>query len=473
MKKALSLISALVISTTILLSSVFVSADTSSISLFEYYNTGDDIGTSIYGANISAQSFTPTESHDLSKIRLKLYRQGDPGYLLVSIKECSGYVGDPEGLDLSSAYINASALSGDPNGQWREVDMPDISLEAGTTYSIVLSTEWGTPSDFVGWRFDSSAGNQTGMAHYTSVNSGITWSKTSDDDYMFEIWGDSSLAIPQARVFKDYHTTGDWLVVCEYTDKYAPYYPYQNVQETFALQLLDGSSVVASVPVANWGLRPGAIYLNKTIAENLEWGQPYVLRISYISGVVNATYTLQVADWRGNAYTMLDAWCLALADKMGVDDGKDYTVTTSQGKLLNAEGGILFAAGIPYLPEERPGIFQYVTQSLEYSEATYNNSYINTLPDFDAAVGPDVAAINAQFATWTGMSSTSMAGFGFFLLFIFCVVLLKGQYTAGLVLAIPILLLAANIKAIAWGILAVAAIVLIYKWLKAEWLERT
>ena len=77
--------------------------------LYEYYNTGDDSGQSVYGSNWYAQTFTPSIAHTITSVKLLLYRSGSPGTVTVSIRATDGS-GHPIGPDLCSGTTDGSTL---------------------------------------------------------------------------------------------------------------------------------------------------------------------------------------------------------------------------------------------------------------------------------------------------------------------------------------------------------------------------
>ena len=77
-------------------------------SMYEYYNTGDDASGRAYGNEWRAQTFTPSVSFNITSVKLKLFREGNPGTVTVSIRATSG--GVPTGSDLCWGTTNGSTL---------------------------------------------------------------------------------------------------------------------------------------------------------------------------------------------------------------------------------------------------------------------------------------------------------------------------------------------------------------------------
>jgi hypothetical protein len=75
-----------------------------------------------------AQSFTPTLGQ-LTRVELKLYKQGNPDGLRISIRSSL------TGPDLTSKYLSGSSIS--TSAAWHEFNFPDITVTTGNTYYIV------------------------------------------------------------------------------------------------------------------------------------------------------------------------------------------------------------------------------------------------------------------------------------------------------------------------------------------------
>jgi len=75
-----------------------------------------------------AQSFTPTLGQ-LTRVELKLYKQGNPDGLRISIRSSL------TGSDLTSKYLSGSSIS--TSVAWHEFNFPDITVTTGNTYYIV------------------------------------------------------------------------------------------------------------------------------------------------------------------------------------------------------------------------------------------------------------------------------------------------------------------------------------------------
>ena len=328
-----------------------------------------DSAVDIYLTNWSAQSFTTgDEAHTVSQIRLLLYREGSNGTTTVSLQKAGG-TGAPNGDDLTSGTINESnEITTTTTGVWYGIDVTTVSLEANTVYDIVVRNPSGTSTTVCAdWRMDGSAGAFAGGSEWLSTNSGISWTADTDDDYEFELWGESLIELSGAQVFRGYLELGDMLIALKYYNVYVPYYPNADVASYFTIQLRNttGATVLAQTTCRAWGYKPGSIYLSADSAASLTSGTAYRI---YVYGDFGANpedyYTLTASDWRGDDLTLLDTWVLTFAHEMAdyySTDFTSYLVGQSGQEVLNTEGGVIFAIGIPGLEVVRSDLYELVS----------------------------------------------------------------------------------------------------------------
>jgi hypothetical protein len=169
-----------------------ISVHTTSLSLFEYYNSGDDLNAGVYGNWQAGQTFTVGASpHQVTLLKLKLYRIGTVFSVTISIKATSG--GVAVGADLTSLTIDGATLPTSPSGVWVEFSI-SYPLSAGTMYAIVLKapSATGAGTSLVEWRIDSTSSTYLGGTRVWSNDGGATWNIDSGMDCMFEVWGVSN-----------------------------------------------------------------------------------------------------------------------------------------------------------------------------------------------------------------------------------------------------------------------------------------
>ncbi len=141
---------------------VMTVADGANLSIYVasslYYEQSDDggnVGELILGTDWWGQTFTPTISHTVDKVKLRLQRVLWPGTVVVQIQATT--LGEPSGAVLCSGTINGNTLS---TGWWWETITLDSSynLVAGTMYAIVVGAPSGDAGNRVEWAHDPPAG---------------------------------------------------------------------------------------------------------------------------------------------------------------------------------------------------------------------------------------------------------------------------------------------------------------------------
>ena len=151
----------------------------------DYYIDLTDTDVPIYGAEWSSQTFTASDSYEISGVDVRIYRVGNPGTVTARLRAVA--LGVPSGADLAVGTINGNLLSTYDRGEWEKIVFTtNVSLVSGTTYSIVLRATTGNINNRVVWR-DDSAGTYTGGTRCASVNSGVAWGIYVNDDFIFAI----------------------------------------------------------------------------------------------------------------------------------------------------------------------------------------------------------------------------------------------------------------------------------------------
>ncbi len=157
---------------------------------YEYYNAGDDLEFAIAGLYHQAQTFTPSASHRVTHVKVKLYRQGDGsgGNFTVSLRAVD-VDGHPTGSDLKSTTMAATGVSTSTAGTWYTFYWgAGYDLVASTKYAIVIIYAGGSVgSDAIHWLMDDSSPTYAGGNHEEQYSTGA-WSAYATDDFMFEEW---------------------------------------------------------------------------------------------------------------------------------------------------------------------------------------------------------------------------------------------------------------------------------------------
>lgn len=441
---------------------------------YDCYETGGDANQiDIYGAEWAYQTFTTTQTHTVSSVWLYIQKTGTPGTITLSIRHTSG--GVPTGADLGTATFVGSSLA--VTHSWYEfVFSPEISLESATMYAIVVRNISQDTANDVQWRWTTAGGFANGNAGH-SHDSGSSWTSDALADQLFCIWGYPALQIHNAKVFKNYlsSTASDWLITCLYTNVFEPYYTNKDdVSLLFTLQLLNvaGTTVLAETKVAEWGYKPGVIYLNSSMVSSLTWGSAYRVRLNYIDNpTIFSEYVLTGADWLGSDLTRLDVWVINAAKNMEDYYSEDFTTYVSgKGWVLNQSGGSLFSVCMPALSDIRPHLFQITTTKMTHTDTTDTNA-LQTATIWQAKIGPAGTAMLTSFGNVFNVSGSSVGAIFFFMAYIIVAGFgfARGHSLAGLALSMPIIFSAAWFGfidyAIVMALVAVSILLLVWQML--------
>ncbi|MCK4307126.1 hypothetical protein KAW50_02740, partial [candidate division WOR-3 bacterium] len=157
---------------------------------FENHTTPDNSNFTIGGNIQIAQTFTPSISHVINCVNVKIGTEGTPvGNLDVQIQDTDG-AGKPNGNVLASASITVASIVAH---EWRGIVLNSGSfLSAASKYALVLKAPNmpGQIGDRVFWKSDSTEGYAAGQACFTN-DAGANWALESRD-CLFEEWGNQS-----------------------------------------------------------------------------------------------------------------------------------------------------------------------------------------------------------------------------------------------------------------------------------------
>ena len=435
-----------------------IPAPVSADSQYQSYATGDDSAVDIYGENWYAQSFTTNDAYYITSVRLKIYRVGNPGTLTVSIR-AADVLGAPSGSDRTSGTINANTITTGTGGAWYEIEFSSQwPLQANTQYTIVVRAVAGDSSNYVCWRFDDGDATYANGTYVSSSNSGMGWATDTDSDFMFSTWGEVVMQILGAKVFRGYLEEGDWLVVVFYGNEYPPYYGTESPTDFFDLQLIEDSleviTVLAQVKLQQWGVKPGAIYLSKAMADQLEWGNTnYQVRMyGRFGDNPYVSLPLTAARWSGSDLKVLDDLVLNAAEVMAVYYDTAMTTFVQGTQVLNSIGGTFFQVGIPRLGHVRPHLFEYPPMDIDYTPTQWTREYESSF-HWQELLGPMIVAdaqeVGAVFGLG-GLDALRLAFFGLWIGISGVVAALAGS--AALLVSIPFLIIG-----VVTGLLPIAA----------------
>lgn len=159
--------------------------------LFEYYNTGDLSGATFFGAlRWGAQTFTPTEAHNITSVKLKMWRLGLPGEITICIQGTDG-AGHPDNVTLASGTTDGNSIPDSAPGEWREITLGEgYILLADTKYAIVMKALDGDADNRIGWRIDNLNPTYERGLYCFDADGGESWVSYETSDCMFEEWGE-------------------------------------------------------------------------------------------------------------------------------------------------------------------------------------------------------------------------------------------------------------------------------------------
>ena len=451
-----------------------------SASLYEYLNTGQDgDSTAIYAGNWTAEYFTTdATSHTVTSIRVYLKRVLLPGTITVSIKHVDDN-NKPTGADICSGTYDGDNLS--TSYGWAEFIVDEVSLEAEAEYAVVVRAIAGDAANYVMWGKDTGGGLALANG-WSSADGGISWSDDSPIDYLFELWGYPVLSIESAAVFTGYLEDDDLLFVLEYINTYPPYYPDYDCPTYFSLQLFDtdGTTLIASTTCRAWGNKPGAIYLSADYAAPLTPDAAYYLKLVYNSDTdIVASYQLQTVDWKGDDLAGLDRWVITTAHSIETYYGgvalTEYVGVL--GEVLNVEGGIVFATGIPALAEVRPDLFKVVVHTPGYEAEDWTDAFVDAT-DWETQIGATAAGILTAGGVFVGMDGKNFGTFILLLVYIAFALLLVGKQIRGggyigAGLAMPILMMGTWLRLMDIVFIAVTASIAIFLLVYSLFFART
>jgi len=325
------------------------------------------------------------------------------------------------------------------NYGYATAEITEISI---TSFSAVL-TDLAPDSDYF---YRAVARFSTSSYVYGSGSAFTTLSASAATD------ATTKLTIKDyPAVFSSYMNPGDLLFTVETIVKYPPYYPAQMAGEYFSVQLLgtDNSTLIASVPLSNWGDRPTAIYLNPTLSATLTPQAAYIIRLIGVNvvGTPNVTYTLTPSLWKGSDKEYLDRWCRGTAISMALADNVSaptyLQVLTDRREVISDAAGGYFTTGIPGISQVRPYLF--ATHIIQPTVVTASGSSIYTnATAWETFVGAQAAADITAFGLPFGLSGRNAAAGMIFLIIIgVMLIIVKGTGGFGALgaffIAIPVL----------------------------------
>jgi len=151
--------------------------------LYESFTESPDNDVGITASLTYAQTFTPSVAHNITSVKLLLYRQGTPGTMYVEIRATSAHY--PTGSALVTGSINANDFTTNSSGQLYEITFPSaLSLDADTEYAIIARCG-GDAGNRPLWLWKTAGGYAGGFAR-GSMDNGASWYNQGGDLIFYE-----------------------------------------------------------------------------------------------------------------------------------------------------------------------------------------------------------------------------------------------------------------------------------------------
>jgi len=474
--------------------------------LYENRMVGEDANAEVHGANWFGQVFTGDGYHSVTEVRLKLYREGNPGTLTLSLRDAD--TNEPVGgedyyVDYSSGTYNGDTVTDNAAGEWITFELsPEIDIGHGLDYALVLRAEAGDAANSIHWLYDSTSA--AGDDNYASSNdSGGTWASNTNFDFLFSVWGFESLEIQDVAIFSSVYEDGDWLICTYFRATPSPFYP-GTTPSAFSLVLVEpvGDEEIAKIPLFQWGYKPTAIYLSQSQVATLAteygftWGDPgYMYIVDTDETIYSISFFLWPQYWAGADLFLIDEWIRATALDMedyygdglcyteSIDTGTDEITFPEDEGILTPTGGDIFMDGIYGIEQLRPELFYYVYHELDDDPLTSDPDYEEAV-GWETQVGPYVATFLSSGGDLLNIEGNTFGGGIILLVYVGFVGLISAKLrssnhsfqTSGAVatgLAIPVVLSGLFLRLVSWPLVAIicTALLLLFFWFL--WLSRT
>ncbi len=282
------------------------------------------------------------------------------------------------------------------------------------------------------------------------------------------------------KVFRNVLELGDYLLVTRYNIQYATE-PTAPASETYLLRLLNGTTSLGTV-------RPYSLFSSGTFdpdgyqhgIASMYWSAAsapcatlaacqsagYTVRIegnptgvTWDDGTAPVTnYTMQSGDIDtaatvAAAKTALATQIMTIASALESSWGVTLTIRGATGTVLSPTGASYFAAAIPGLVSMAPTVFPVNVTAPTANTDTYSSTYEQGLRNqFDTPSGTTLSKQMIhdplqRLADWLGVNRFLLTGLAVFGVFLFVMSIAVGHFReslAGVLVAVPVLLLGAS-----------------------------
>jgi len=149
-------------------------------------STGEDGAASIGGLPRYCQSFSVFEDCILEYVKVKLWRQNDPGTVNVDLYEADvdGY---PTGDILATVSFAGSTITDSSPGEWYTIDLANTNLDHTKKYAIVVRCPSGDAGNTIEWQRNSANPYADGYMSFSNAFPPV-WSHSGTADAMLQVY---------------------------------------------------------------------------------------------------------------------------------------------------------------------------------------------------------------------------------------------------------------------------------------------
>ena len=372
----------------------------------------------------------------------------------------------------------------------------DFKVSAITLTSITLSWTKGTDAVTTVIRYSTSGYPSLptdGDSAYSGTGITTTHSAlTPDTRYYYSAWSltggtysatyattsgiptSDILAVPDTfeietlQIYKDYLQghDGDQIIVFSYKILWNEGLPATlNPEDFFYFQILDGDVVKKQDRIKAWGYTPGSLYVSEL--SPLEWMKDYTFKIvgtSKFSTPPEITYAITSSNYMGNNYDYLTTWVIDRATSMQNSIYWDSLIEYSQtGYMLTTQGSQVFLSAIPGLDTRAPSLFYPTGEAPDYTapddSMPFSESSTERAEDSHGSV---YWTAFENFAVMTGLEVEDVAWIFWTILYLVGIVTITAvskSFGAGVLLALPILLIGTQFGGVPMAIIIAASII--------------
>lgn len=355
-----------------------------------------------------------------------------------------------------------------------------VSFEYGTTTSYGTTTPESQLAAIGGFTYQIGGLSYNTLYHFRARGRyGLFYAYGGDMTFTtLPAYGASTdIRIISAKMYSDFITDGDLLLVVEAVNNYTNLYPGEDPREHFTIQLLATNKIdiLGASPLANWGDRPESIYFNPTVVSTtLTYGAAYWVRMigDNISGFATVDYHLLdstnvSSDWKGNNLTKLDSWCIGACFNMASSDSvavNTYiTPVTDTVSVISDYAGGYFTTGIPAIAQQRPYLFATAQYEPPINVGTAFNFW-DSATAWQTFVGTTIAGDATTIAIPFGISGKDLLFGVVMLAMLGCVMVVVGG-TGGfgalgaVLISVPILWLGTYFRIVSISVIIVMILI--------------